>query len=117
LDRLLFGGDQPLDNKVNLVKGIARGMRHLHRHNIIHRDLAARNILLSSVGEPKISDFGMSRVLQQENEGQTVTNIGPIRWMAPESLANRVYSKKSDVWTFGIVGTGTCTVPPRGVPG
>jgi predicted Ser/Thr protein kinase len=103
LDRLLFGGDQPLDNKVNLVKGIARGMRHLHRHNIIHRDLAARNILLSSVGEPKISDFGMSRVLQQENEGQTVTNIGPIRWMAPESLANRVYSKKSDVWTFGIV--------------
>jgi serine/threonine protein kinase len=35
---------------------------------------------------------------------QTSTNIGPIRWMAPESLANQTYSKKSDVWTFGIVG-------------
>jgi serine/threonine protein kinase len=45
----------------------------------------------------------MSRVLQQDIEGRTASNIGPIRWMAPESLRQHVYSKKSDVWSFGIV--------------
>lgn len=106
LDKLLFEKKQPITNeaKIQFVKGIARGMLHLHNHNIIHRDLAARNILLSATGEPKISDFGMSRVLaRKDEEGQTKTNIGPIRWMAPESIAKRKYSKKSDVWTFGIV--------------
>jgi hypothetical protein len=106
LSKLLFDNNQPLskDEKIDFVKGIARGMLHLHNHNIIHRDLAARNILLSSTGVPKISDFGMSRVLTREDEeGKTKTNIGPIRWMAPESIANRIYSKKSDIWSFGIV--------------
>jgi serine/threonine protein kinase len=45
----------------------------------------------------------MSRLLQTEDEGKTKANVGPIRWMAPESLANQTYSKKSDVWSFGIV--------------
>jgi serine/threonine protein kinase len=44
----------------------------------------------------------MSRVLQQDIE-RTMSNFGPIRWMSPESLGQQVYSKKSDVWMFGIV--------------
>jgi serine/threonine protein kinase len=44
----------------------------------------------------------MSRVLQQDIEGKTRSNFGPIRWMSPESI-EQVYSKKSDVWMFGIV--------------
>jgi serine/threonine protein kinase len=43
--------------KMHLVRGIAAGMLHLHKHNIVHRDLAARNILLTSGGDPKISVF------------------------------------------------------------
>jgi serine/threonine protein kinase len=54
---LLFDSKQQIteEEKINFVRGIARGMFHLHNHNIIHRDLAARNILLSSLREPKIS--------------------------------------------------------------
>jgi serine/threonine protein kinase len=105
LDNLLFDSNTNLstEQKIRLIRGIALGMQHLHKHNIIHRDLAARNILLSGSGDPRISDFSMSRILQKENEGKTKKNIGPIRWMAPESLANQTYSKKSDVWSFGIV--------------
>jgi serine/threonine protein kinase len=44
-----------IEQKIELVRGIAAGLYHLHKHNIIHRDLAARNILLSGSGEPKIS--------------------------------------------------------------
>jgi hypothetical protein len=59
LDKLLFRTKEPLSesDKLNLVKGIARGMFHLHSYNIIHRDLAARNILLSATREPKISVY------------------------------------------------------------
>jgi serine/threonine protein kinase len=43
------------EKKIELVRGIAAGLYHLHNHNIIHRDLAARNILLTTSGDPKIS--------------------------------------------------------------
>jgi serine/threonine protein kinase len=48
----------------------------------------------------------MSRVLQQDIEGRTRSKVGPIRWMSPESIGQQVYSKKSDVWMFGIVVWG-----------
>jgi len=105
LDKLLFqeNANISVEYKMRLVRGIAAGMFHLHKHNIVHRDLAARNILLTSGGDPKISDFGMSRILEKEDEGKTNSTVGPVCWMAPESIAHRNYSKKSDVWTFGIV--------------
>jgi serine/threonine protein kinase len=57
LDKLLFVNNQSLSEKekINLFRGIARGMLHLHNHNIVHRDLAARNILLTENKQLKIS--------------------------------------------------------------
>jgi serine/threonine protein kinase len=105
LDRLLYDTNEKLSEKrkIFLIEGIAAGMYHLHKHNIVHRDLAARNILLTSGGDPKISDFGLSRILEQVDEGKTKCKIGPVCWMAPESIGQQVYSKKSDVWMFGIL--------------
>jgi serine/threonine protein kinase len=45
----------------------------------------------------------MSRVLKEDIEGRTVNTFGPVGWMSPESLENQVYSKKSDVWMFGML--------------
>jgi hypothetical protein len=59
----------------------------------------------------------MSRVLKEDIEGRTLNPMGPVRWISPESIAHRVYSKKSDVWMFGALVWGPCTVPPRGAPG
>jgi len=105
LERLLFESNANFSEvyKMQLVRGIAAGMLHLHKHNIVHRDLAARNILLTASGHPKISDFGMSRILEKDEEGKANSTVGPVCWKAHESLAHRNYSKKSDVWTFGIV--------------
>jgi serine/threonine protein kinase len=48
----------------------------------------------------------MSRVLEQDIEGKTMNGVGPACWMSPESIGRQVYSKKSDVWMFGIVVWG-----------
>jgi len=95
---------------VKILKGIAAGMVHLHKENVIHRDLAARNILLSELLEPAVADFGFARVLAKEEDvGKTMTTIGPLKWMSPESLQNQQYSTKSDVWSYGVTAWETIT--------
>ncbi|KAL6063114.1 Tyrosine-protein kinase receptor [Balamuthia mandrillaris] len=89
---------------LRIAKGIAAGMQHLHAEQIVHCDLSARNILLTETLEAKVADFGMSRVLSaDEEQHKTLSNVGPVRWMAPESIKDRVYSEKTDVWSFGVV--------------
>ena len=81
-------------DQLRTVTGIAKGLYHLHKNQIIHRDISARNILMN-FNQPKISDFGMSRFVADTKKGSTTkSNIGPIRWMAPESLKNQSYSTK-----------------------
>jgi hypothetical protein len=87
---------------LRILRGTAAGMAHLHKEKIIHRDLAARNILLTSSNEPKVSDFGMSRAVA-EDTGYTKSQSGPLKWMAPESITDRKFGPKSDVWAFGVV--------------
>lgn len=55
-------------------------------------------------GQPKIADFGLSRHVDDMRQGTTRSDLGPVRWMAPESLrGDRHYSAATDVWSFGIV--------------
>jgi len=88
---------------ITIMKGIASGMLHLHKEGIIHRDLAARNVLLDKDYEPIIADFGLSRVVGGgATSAMTKSDVGPIKWMPPESLVSKTYSIKSDVWAFGV---------------
>jgi serine/threonine protein kinase len=89
---------------IKILRGIAAGMRHLHTEGIVHRDLAARNILLTASNDPKVADFGLSRTYVESGDPQhTKSDVGPVKWMAPESIRDREYSTKSDVWSFAVV--------------
>nr|XP_006000746.1 PREDICTED: ephrin type-A receptor 5 isoform X1 [Latimeria chalumnae] len=90
---------------VGMLRGIASGMRHLSDMGYVHRDLAARNILVNSNLVCKVSDFGLSRVLEDDPEAAYTTRGGkiPIRWTAPEAIAFRKFTSASDVWSYGIV--------------
>ncbi|MEQ2209087.1 Ephrin type-A receptor 2 [Xenoophorus captivus] len=90
---------------LGMLRGIAAGMKYLSDMNYVHRDLAARNVLVNSNLECKVSDFGLSRILEDDAEGTYTTRGGkiPIRWTAPEAIEYRKFTSASDVWSFGIV--------------
>ncbi|XP_035278599.1 ephrin type-B receptor 3-like isoform X7 [Anguilla rostrata] len=92
---------------VGMLRGIAAGMKYLSDMNYVHRDLAARNILVNSNLMCKVSDFGLSRFLEDDSTDPTYTSsLGgkiPIRWTAPEAIAYRKFTSASDVWSYGIV--------------
>ncbi|OPJ76037.1 ephrin type-A receptor 5 isoform B [Patagioenas fasciata monilis] len=90
---------------VGMLRGIASGMKYLSDMGYVHRDLAARNILINSNLVCKVSDFGLSRVLEDDPEAAYTTRGGkiPIRWTALEAIAFRKFTSASDVWSYGIV--------------
>ncbi|KAK4016061.1 hypothetical protein OUZ56_031022 [Daphnia magna] len=93
---------------VSMCVDVAKGCCYLEELHFVHRDLAARNCLVSS-RDPrfrvvKIGDFGLARDIyrndyyRKEGEG-----LLPVRWMAPESLVDGVFTSQTDVWSFGVL--------------
>jgi len=93
-----------------IVRGTARGMQHLAEHRLVHRDMAARNVLvrlqylklffllvnlflfqLDQELEPKIADFGFTRVVGDAGEGKTTSNIGPIKYVPSNDCVTPIY--------------------------
>ncbi|XP_068676796.1 uncharacterized protein [Montipora foliosa] len=87
----------PLD-LIKLAWQIARGMKGL-----VHRDLAARNILVGHGKKIKIADFGLMRQLYHEVYEEDTEKKLPVKWMAPESIFEDIFTTKSDVWSYGVV--------------
>ncbi|XXG90304.1 hypothetical protein AAC387_Pa12g2107 [Persea americana] len=111
LARALFGPEEQqlkLDwpTRQRICVGIARGLAYLHeesRLKIVHRDIKATNVLLDKDLIPKISDFGLAKLDEEENTHISTRIAGTIGYMAPEYALRGYLTDKADVYSFGIV--------------
>ena len=86
----------------SLSRQIISGMNYLHSSCILHRDLKTQNIFLTSKGEVKMGDFGISRVLQHTYDCAK-TAIGTPYYLSPEICQDKPYNQRSDIWSLGCM--------------
>ncbi len=102
----LLGKFIPWQSAIQLILPIARGLAYAHQRGIIHRDVKPSNILITESGEPLLSDFGIAKLLENE-EGQTLTGsgvgIGTPEYMAPEQGVGHGVDARVDIYSLGIV--------------
>ncbi|XP_052177422.1 probable leucine-rich repeat receptor-like serine/threonine-protein kinase At3g14840 [Diospyros lotus] len=111
LARALFGPEEfqlKLDwhTRYKICIGIARGLAFLHeesRLKIVHRDIKATNVLLDKNLNPKISDFGLAKLDEEDNTHISTRIAGTYGYMAPEYAMHGYLTDKADVYSFGIV--------------
>ncbi|XP_068182085.1 macrophage colony-stimulating factor 1 receptor isoform X1 [Antennarius striatus] len=93
-----------IDDLLRFSLQVAQGLEFLAAKNCIHRDVAARNVLLTDDRVAKICDFGLARDIMNDSNYVVKGNARlPVKWMAPESIFNCIYTVQSDVWSYGIL--------------
>ncbi|ESQ30076.1 hypothetical protein EUTSA_v10012029mg [Eutrema salsugineum] len=111
LARALFGPQETqlrLDwpTRLKICIGVARGLAYLHeesRLKIVHRDIKATNVLLDKDLNPKISDFGIAKLNEEDSTHISTRVAGTFGYMAPEYAMRGHLTDKADVYSFGIV--------------
>ncbi|CAF2194653.1 hypothetical protein BRARA_G02994 [Brassica rapa] len=110
LDKVLFKSNRRSEidwkQRFEIITGVARGLLYLHEdapNCIIHRDIKAGNILLDEKWVPKIADFGMARLFQEDATHVNTRVAGTNGYMAPEYVMHGALSVKADVFSFGVV--------------
>jgi serine/threonine protein kinase len=108
MDDILHGGEKMplgLDARINILAEAAQGLAYMHSQAntvILHGDVKPANILLDDKFVPKISDFGISRLIARDNE-HAASIIGDRTYMDPVYMQSGLLTAKSDVYSFGVV--------------
>ncbi|XP_061216847.1 tyrosine-protein kinase Lck isoform X4 [Neopsephotus bourkii] len=106
-----------INKLLDMAAQIAEGMAFIEAKNYIHRDLRAANILVSDTLCCKIADFGLARLIEDNEYTAREGAKFPIKWAAPEAINYGTFTIKSDVWSFGILLTEIVTYGRIPYPG
>eukprot|EP00889_Picochlorum_renovo_P002082 jgi/Picre1/29112/NNA_004505.t1 len=91
-----------------ITERVLQGLSYLHSNHTVHRDIKPANILLSTQGEAKVSDFGISAFVDN-TLAQCHTFLGTVTYMSPERIDGQPYSFPADIWALGLTLLECCT--------
>ncbi|KAL2236814.1 UNVERIFIED_CONTAM: LRR receptor-like serine/threonine-protein kinase FEI 1 [Sesamum indicum] len=108
LDEALHERAEQLDweARLNIIMGAAKGLAYLHHDcspRIIHRDIKSSNILLDGNFDARVSDFGLAKLLEDEESHITTIVAGTFGYLAPEYMQSGRATEKTDVYSFGVL--------------
>ena len=87
---------------VEISMQIASAISHAHKNHIIHRDIKPQNILVSEIGNVKVTDFGIAKATSSNTVTSTATAMGSVHYISPEQAKGRFCDEKSDIYSLGI---------------
>ena len=96
----------------SVLYGVLKSLEYVHSKSRVHRDIKSGNLLLTSKGEIKLCDFGVSAQLDSSLSSKTSTRIGSPYWMAPEVIMSVGHNTKADIWSLGITALELITGHP-----
>jgi serine/threonine-protein kinase len=102
-DRILEDGPLPPRTTVEVASQIAEALGFAHERGVIHRDIKPQNILLSALGDAKVTDFGLARAAYSTSLSQTSLVLGTASYMSPEQAMGGPADPRSDLYSLGVV--------------
>ncbi len=102
----MLGDPLSVDEAANILLPIADALSYAHAEGLIHRDIKPSNILITKTGQPMLSDFGVTKVLESEETldlTMTGMGVGTPEYMAPEQGEGRSFDHRVDIYALGIV--------------
>ena len=103
LGQKIRAGPLPVDQAVEIVTQVARGLAEAHARNIIHRDIKPSNVIVTKQGVAKIVDFGLARVVSSTSATLSVGVTGTLAYMSPEQARGEPVDQRTDIWSLGVV--------------
>lgn len=92
---------EPFTRKI--ARQLLEALAYAHRHGVIHRDIKPSNILITQNGDAKVADFGIARLVEDDQAGEPGEIIGSARYMSPEQLTGKKATPRSDVYSVGVL--------------
>ena len=104
IDRFCARGRLPIDQRLELFRQVCEAVEAAHRSLVVHRDLKPSNILVAADGRPKLLDFGIAKLLEEDpSAGHTTVHMLTLEWASPEQLRGRPTTVQSDVYQLGLL--------------
>lgn len=92
-----------IEDAIDIMKQIVSAIAHAHDNDIVHRDIKPQNILVNQYGEVKVTDFGIAMALSATSLTQTNSILGSVHYLSPEQARGGMATKKSDIYSIGIL--------------
>ena len=101
--RKIASGDLNLKTVLDYTIGIAEGLKSAHAKGVVHRDVKPANIIVTSAGQPILTDFGLALLTDRSRITRANTIMGTVQYMSPEQALGKEVDRRADIWSLAVV--------------